>query len=31
VAYLKQMLNRKDETRTGRAAKLPIASLSRPE
>jgi hypothetical protein len=25
------MLNRKDETRTGRAAKLPIASLSRPE
>jgi len=31
VAYLKQMLSRKEEARTGAAAKLPIASLSRPE
>lgn len=31
VAYLKQMLSRKDETRTGATGKMPIASLSRPE
>ncbi|HLJ00546.1 MAG TPA: tetratricopeptide repeat protein [Bradyrhizobium sp.] len=32
VAYLKQMLNRKDDPRTGRgAAKMPMASLNRPE
>jgi Flp pilus assembly protein TadD len=31
VAYLKQMLNRSDDTRTGSAAKMPIASLSRPQ
>ena len=31
VAYLKQMLNRKDEPRTGAVAKMPIASLNRPE
>jgi Flp pilus assembly protein TadD len=31
VAYLKQMLNRKDESRPGVAAKMPLASLSRAE
>ena len=31
VAYLKQMLNRKDDPRVGSAGKLPVASLSRPE
>ena len=31
VAYLKQMLNRKDDPRVGSAGKLPIASLSRSE
>jgi Flp pilus assembly protein TadD len=31
VAYLKQMLSRKDDPRTGSAGKIPIASLSRPE
>ena len=31
VAYLKQMLNRKGDTRVGSAGKLPVASLSRPE
>jgi Flp pilus assembly protein TadD len=31
VAYLKQMLNRKDDPRTGAAGKMPVASLSRPE
>ena len=31
VAYLKQMLNRKEDTRTAAAAKMPVASLSRPE
>ena len=31
VAYLKQMLSRKDEPRTGAAGKMPIASLGRPE
>jgi Flp pilus assembly protein TadD len=31
VAYLKQMLNRKDDPRTGSAAKMPVASLNRPE
>ena len=31
VAYLKQMLNRKDETRPGAMAKMPVASLNRPE
>src|SRR5579871_1560994 len=31
VAYLKQMLSRKDDQRTAGAGKMPIASLSRPE
>src|SRR5580693_222215 len=31
VAYLKQMLNRKDDPRLGNAGKMPVASLSRPE
>lgn len=31
VAYLKQMLSRKDDPRTGSTSKMPIASLSRPE
>ena len=31
VAYLKQMLSRKDDPRAGSAGKLPIAALSRPE
>jgi Flp pilus assembly protein TadD len=31
VAYLKQMLNRKDDPRLGAAGKLPVASLSRSE
>jgi Flp pilus assembly protein TadD len=31
VAYLKQMLNRRDDPRVGAAAKMPIASLNRPE
>ena len=31
VAYLKQMLSRKDAPRAGAAGKLPMASLSRPE
>src|ERR1700756_2968591 len=31
VAYLKQMLNRKDDTRLGAAGKMPVASLNRPE
>jgi Flp pilus assembly protein TadD len=31
VAYLKQMLNRKDDPRVGSAGKTPVASLSRPE
>jgi Flp pilus assembly protein TadD len=31
VAYLKQMLNRKDDPRMGSAGKTPVASLSRPE
>jgi Flp pilus assembly protein TadD len=31
VAYLKQMLNRKDDPRQSVPAKMPIASLSRPE
>jgi Flp pilus assembly protein TadD len=31
VAYLKQMLSRKDDSHMGGAAKMPIASLSRPE
>jgi Flp pilus assembly protein TadD len=31
VAYLKQMLNRKDNPRIGGADKIPVASLSRPE
>ena len=31
VAYLKQMLNRKDDPRTGSAARMPVASLNRPE
>jgi Flp pilus assembly protein TadD len=31
VAYLKQMLSRKDDPRTGSAGKLPVAALSRPE
>jgi Flp pilus assembly protein TadD len=31
VAYLKQMLNRKDDPRVGSAGKMPVASLSRPE
>ena len=31
VAYLKQMLSRKDDPRTASAGKMPIASLSRPE
>lgn len=31
VAYLKQMLNRKDDPRLGVASKMPVASLSRPE
>jgi Flp pilus assembly protein TadD len=31
VAYLKQMLNRKNDPRLGDAGKMPVASLSRPE
>ena len=31
VAYLKQMLNRKDDPRTAAAGKLPVAALKRPE
>ncbi len=31
VAYLKQMLNRKDDPRAGSAGKTPVAALSRPE
>jgi Flp pilus assembly protein TadD len=31
VAYLKQMLNRKDDPRKGAAAKMPVASLNRPQ
>jgi Flp pilus assembly protein TadD len=31
VAYLKQMLSRKDDPRVGSAGKMPLASLSRPE
>jgi Flp pilus assembly protein TadD len=31
VAYLKQMVNRKDDPRGGNAGKTPLASLSRPE
>ena len=31
VAYLKQMLNRKDDPRLGSAGKMPVASLNRPE
>jgi Flp pilus assembly protein TadD len=31
VAYLKQMLNRKDDPRRGAAGKMPVASLNRPE
>ena len=31
VAYLKQMLNRKDDPRMGAAGKMPVASLNRPE
>ena len=31
VAYLKQMLNRKDDPRLGNAGKMPVASLNRPE
>jgi Flp pilus assembly protein TadD len=31
VAYLKQMLNRKDDPRKGTAPRLPVASLNRPE
>jgi Flp pilus assembly protein TadD len=31
VAYLRQMLNRKDDPRTGAAGKMPVASLNRPE
>src|ERR1700693_6423276 len=31
VAYLKQMLDRKDDPRRGTAAKMPVASLNRPE
>jgi Flp pilus assembly protein TadD len=31
VAYLKQMLSRKDDPRAGSAGKLPVAALSRPE
>jgi Flp pilus assembly protein TadD len=31
VAYLKQMLNRKNDPRLSSAGKMPVASLSRPE
>lgn len=31
VAYLKEMLNRKDDPRLGSAGKMPVASLSRPQ
>jgi Flp pilus assembly protein TadD len=31
VAYLKQMLNRKEDPRIGSAGKMPVASLNRPE
>jgi Flp pilus assembly protein TadD len=31
VAYLKQMLSRKEDPRSGSAGKMPLASLSRPE
>jgi Flp pilus assembly protein TadD len=31
VAYLKQMLNRKDDPRIGSAGKMPLASLNRPQ
>jgi Flp pilus assembly protein TadD len=31
VAYLKQMLNRKNDPHLGNAGKMPVASLSRPE
>jgi Flp pilus assembly protein TadD len=31
VAYLKQMLSRKDDPRTASAGKMPVASLSRPQ
>jgi Flp pilus assembly protein TadD len=31
VAYLKQMLSRKDDPRSGSAGRMPVASLSRPE
>ncbi|OIQ75579.1 hypothetical protein GALL_427500 [mine drainage metagenome] len=31
VAYLKQMLNRKDDPRKGVASGIPVASLNRPE
>ena len=31
VAYLKQMLNRKDDPRKGAASRMPVASLNRPE
>jgi len=31
VAYLKQMLSRKDDSRTATSAKMPVASLNRPE
>jgi Flp pilus assembly protein TadD len=31
VAYLKQMLSRKDDPRAGGTAKMPVASLNRPE
>jgi Flp pilus assembly protein TadD len=31
VAYLKQMLNRKEDPRVGSAGKMPVASLNRPE
>jgi Flp pilus assembly protein TadD len=31
VAYLKQMLNRKDDSRKGAASRMPVASLNRPE
>jgi len=31
VAYLKQMLDRKDDLRKGPRVRMPVASLSRPE
>jgi Flp pilus assembly protein TadD len=31
VAYLKQMLDRKDDPRKGARVRMPVASLNRPE